>query len=87
MPFKLTADYRRVLELLKDGKPRDHSEICALLGMDGLKCSGTISILRRAGALGQVTGKKFEITDTGLQILAKPPDPTPLYVTRRVNPP
>ncbi len=80
MAFLLKQSYVKVLSTLRDGKPRNHDEICAESGLEGFECTGAISILRRADAIDQAGHRRFVITEQGRLLLDTAPR---IEVTRR----
>ena len=73
MPLLLKPSYVKVLLALRDGKPRNHDEICVEAGLEGLECTGAISILRRDEDLEQAGDRRFRITEKGRMMLDTAP--------------
>ena len=74
MTIKLSENSLKVLQLMSDGQPRDHAEICSKTGIDGVSCTGSISILRRREALEQApnfgwNNRKYQVTNIGIAML------------------
>jgi len=83
MTFTLKQEYLRVLQALADGEAKSSDKICVECGFRSpFKCTGAISVLRRADAIDQAGHSQYRITEKGKLMLSEAGQPRVSLSTR-----